>query len=148
MFKLKVSDLFEYRQQGGARGFRGKVTKDDERELAELSALKKSYRLGELTIRPTLHSSAQAYQRRPDMSVEDWRDFHLQVVKKIRDDQMPGGEYIFFSRSMNQAYVVSYNERKKLIKIITVLPEGRSRPKPGTKKVLMESGILQYVEID
>lgn len=57
------------------------------------------------------------------------------------------GEYLFFSKSLQQGLVIGYEIDKKAPKghtlrdfiTITFLPRGRSNPKAGTEKIIVES---------
>lgn len=148
---FKFSQLLE-RQMGGPRGRKSggdaQMSKEQERELAELSSFMFPFRYIGYMIKPSIHAAAQAHIRRPDMTTDDWKKLHRNVVMTIKEKSLTSGEYVFYSRSMKQAYVSVYDSRRRLLKIVTVLPEGRSNPKPGTKRMVTEALGLITIEVE
>lgn len=98
-----------------------------------------------ITVRPSIHSAAQAFDRRPDLEQQDWEAIHTRVVDKVKN--LESGDYLFFSKSYQQAYVTEFIKHKGLLKIITVLPKNRGNPKPGTSKFFVEQKMFDYCVI-
>lgn len=119
--------------------------KDDERENAKKADINFEFKLNGWVIEPTIHAASQQYIRRPDMDKEAWKRFHRNVLYGMPKN-IENGEYLFFSKSFNQAYIVALSKRK--IRVITVLPKGRGNPKPGTKKLIIESVEYVVIEVD
>lgn len=47
-----------------------------------------------------------------------------------------------------QGYVIEYSALQKLINIITCLPKGKSTPKVGTRKLVVEGVEMELIFID
>ena len=120
---------------------------DSEFAKSAVSTLKNMFING-FNIRAGIHAAAQAYERVKDFTTEHWKKFFTKVIDTIVKRSLNSGEYLFFSRSMNQGSVLAYNKERRTINLITTLPKGRSNPKPGTDKVLVESIEYQVIEID
>jgi hypothetical protein len=61
-----------------------------------------------------------------------------------------GETMLFFSKSLNQGFIAAVGPKKNL-QLVTFLPPGKSFPKPGTEKIVVESEEIQidhYVEMD
>jgi hypothetical protein len=82
--------------------------------------------------------------QRSSLKQSEWDQFIERVIKKIEKFHT-SGEYLFFSVSMRQAVVMNLDIPKKQLRAITVLPTGRNNPRPGTKKILIESKILTEI---
>lgn len=149
---IHFSQLLESRQYGGPRGKKAPggrgMSKEEERELAELSAFTFPFRYIGYKVEPSIHAAAQAHLRRPDMDRDTWKKMHRNVVMTIKGKNLGTGDYVFYSKSLKQAYVASYNTRQKMIRVLTVLPEGRSNPKPGTTRMVTESLNIQIIEVE
>jgi hypothetical protein len=106
----------------------------------------------------TNHGADRNSERTPHMTEDKWKTFHERVIAKAdkctRD--LPHGEHeiLFHSPSMDHAavYNISKNKDGKTTgaRVITTLPKGKSRPKEGTKKFMVESiGYeIMVIEID
>lgn len=129
-------------------------SKAEEFEIAKASPIYQTNRMNihGWVIMISIHAAAQAYDRRPGFELDDWKKLHTNIVNKIQKfPSFKPGEYIFFSNSLQQAYVCKVDSDRKTITIITVLPRGRSNPKPGTQKMLVEGVeicILSTVIVD
>lgn len=153
MFKSFKSFFAESSQQGFPKSIR---SKSEEMEIAKLSPLFVKFNYQGWTFEPTIHAAAQSYDRRPDLEVNDWKKMHRNVLFGLKSSggaKVADGEYLFFSKSADQAYVAAVNSRQKQIRIVTVLPKGRSFPKPGTDKMIVEVAgeVFQFekiVEVD
>ncbi|MDX1532665.1 MAG: hypothetical protein R3230_00505 [Nitrosopumilaceae archaeon] len=134
------------------RARKQKRSKEEEKRVAlSDSEIYFRYKVNGWLFKATIHAAAQEYDRRPDMLQKDWKDFHNKVYDKVVKMKPIDGEFIFFSKSWNQAYVATVDFTKMIVKVITVLPKGRSNPKPGTVRMIIE-GVeytdLQTVECD
>lgn len=151
----EVSQLAEFYSRAGGSNMPArapKKTREEEMALAKQSSLKRT-NLGNWTIKPTLHGSAQAQDRVPDITSDQWMAMHGRMVdtlKKITDiPQKRETEVIFYSKSLNQGYVVAHDPQNKELRIMTVLPRGNPFAKSGTKKIVMESKVdLFYADMD
>jgi hypothetical protein len=73
-------------------------------------------------------------------------EFMHKVIKKISGVKNPrSGEFMYHSAKHNQAAVLNVDHEKKQLRVITVLPKGRTTPKPGTQKFMVE-GVEQELE--
>lgn len=146
---FNFSQLLEV-QFGGPRGRKSggdkQLSKEEEMELAEISTFTFPFRYIGYKVEPTIHAAAQGHIRRPDMDRDDWKKLHRNVVMTIKDKNLTSGDYVFYSRSMKQAYVANFDTRRRKVRVLTVLPEGRSNPKPGTTRMVTES--LQIITIE
>lgn len=114
------------------------LTREQEAEYAKLSPLYKVFKYEGWEFQSIDHSAARAYTRRQDMDIDDWKRMHRTVGAWIKLNKPPSGDILFFSKSADQAYIVALNTKRRVIKIVTVLPKGKSFPKPGTEKVIVE----------
>lgn len=124
----------------------GKRSKEDEIDNAKNSAINFPFRLNGWTFDVSIHAASQSHDRRPDMSKDDWKKFHRNVIYDS-PKKMKNGYYLFYSKSFEQGYVTSV--RGKNVRIVTVLPKGRSGAKDNTTKIIIESfGYeLEYIEV-
>lgn len=126
-------------------------------ELLEFvkSHTSRSTMIGDTEVVHTTHGEERNNERTSHMTPEKWKSFHERVIKK--SDQysrmLPDGEHevLFHSPSMDHAAV--YNVKKsggktKQIRVITTLPKGKSRPKDGTKKIVVEQREMMYIDLD
>jgi hypothetical protein len=122
-----------------ARARKPKRSKEEEKRVAlSDSEIYFRHKINGWLFKATIHAAAQEYDRRPDMLEADWKDFHKRVYDKIEKMKPIDGEFIFFSKKWQQAYVASVDFSKKIVRVITVLPKGRSNPKPGTIRMIIE----------
>jgi hypothetical protein len=97
----------------------------------------------------TSHSTQRSVERAEFMSINDFKILIDRIADWIRTNHtkvMDKEEFLAFSKSMNRGIIFAYrkdrfdtSDRRKHIYIMTVLPEGRSNPKPGTPKIVLES---------
>ena len=120
------------------------INKTKELELAKQSSIFKTLKFRDWTIIPTAHSGAQALMRVPEYDLDDWKLIHLRMMDHILNNTIASGHYLFYSKSLEQGYVVDINVDNKKIKIVTILPKRRNNPKPGTEKILVEN---QYIDV-
>lgn len=136
-----------------AEAFGGdKRTREEELELARKSNLKRMT-IGKWLIKPTIHGSAQAYDRVPNITAAQWTQMHKRMVDalaKITDiPTKRETEIVVYSKSLNQAYVVAHDPQNGELRIMTVFPNGRQIAKPGSKKVMIESAVdVVYLGLD
>lgn len=123
----------------------GKRTKDEEMAVAVQSAIYKKTQYQGYDIVPSVHAAAQAFDRRPDFTFDDWKKIHRSAIDVFNKNKVDG-DYIFFSKSLDQGYVANMSGRSKTMRIITVLPKGRKNPMPGTKQVMVESKLIDIIE--
>ncbi|WVX87583.1 hypothetical protein EniLVp02_0244 [Vibrio phage EniLVp02] len=127
--------LAESTQQGVNRTGRhtGKRTREEEIAYGKDSAFNFRFPLAGVTIEPGIHGPAQAKDRRPDLSKDDWKKLHRKVVWYVKDNKIKGGTFLFYNEQMQQGYVASVQKGGREIRIITVLPKGRYDPNMGSK---------------
>lgn len=127
---------------------KGKRSKAEEKKIATSDSnifFKFSYKDWEFEA--TVHAAAQEFDRRPDMKESDWKDFHKKVYDKLETMQKKNGEFIFFSKKYQQAYVAAVNFNNNSVRVITILPKGRSNPKPGTVRFIIEGKVYTDLEV-
>lgn len=125
-----------------------KRSKEDEVSIAKQSPIfqKTSYQGWSFDV--SVHAAAQAYDRRPDLEFDDWKKLHRNAVTGLmKDKSAKTGDYIFFSKSLDQGYVAHVDVKRKAFKIITVLPKGRKNPMPGTSVLMVEGVEIQIISI-
>lgn len=77
--------------------------------------------------------------QRMKLSIDQLKLLFKTAIEKF--DKMStevGQEILFYSKSLNQGFV-SVVDNGGNLKLITFLPPGRSNPKPGTEKIVVES---------
>lgn len=67
------------------------------------------------------------------------------LFKNAIDKAVSVGEYLFYSKSLDQGFIGSVDNRGN-ITAITVLPPGKSFPKDGTDKIIVEDKEYQIIE--
>lgn len=146
---LKFSDfLAESFQQGGPKAPR---SKEEELEVAKQSPIFRKTQFQGWSFDVTIHAAAQAYDRRPEFEFDDWKKLHRNALMGLmKGKDAKSGDYIFHSKSLDQAYVAAVDVRRKTFKIVTVLPKGRSNPKPGTERMMVEGVEIEavFIEVD
>lgn len=143
-----IEDVAESRQMGGSRG--RKRSKEEEMEIANQSPIYRDTKYEGWKIKSTIHAAAQAYDRRPGFEFDDWKKLHRKAIQAMKKANKMDGDFIVFSKSMEQGYVFSANSKRKSMRIITVLPKGRRNPKPGTDLLMVESRCrnAEYLEVE
>ena len=145
-FKEFVIESFQ--QQRSASIAKGIRSKEDEIKIAQHEQpFYFQYKYQGWQFIPTVHQAAQAFDRCPKMDEDKWKDFHQKVFDKLKTLKPIDGEFIFFSKKYQQAYVAAVDFQKKTVRIITVLPPGRSNPKPGTVRMIIEGQIVELERI-
>lgn len=149
-FKQMIEESFQY---GGSQNRRVDISKAEELEISKISSFHNRFVHQGWNFLPTIHASARAFIRVPEYEAEDWFKLHKNVVAKINSlaTTIKAGSYVFYSKSMNQAYVAAVDPDKKLIKIITVLPKGKSSPAGGdqtrgkTVRMIVEGVVVEKI---
>jgi len=119
--------------------------KEKERKQSFISTLKNLFVNG-FSIRASIHAASQAFERAKHMTKERWREFFEKVTSKIKQLKLKDGDYLFYSRKAKQGSVLNLDKDK--ISLITTLPRGKSFPKPGTERMMMEEKEYTIIEID
>lgn len=142
---LNLIQFMESRQLGRYSGQRTqkkpKWTKEEEFEMAQLAPLFKKIRIRGWMIDPTVHAAAQSYDRRPDLEYNDWIRIHHFMLNGLEKENAGHGEYVIYSQSYKQAYVVTVDPSRKRIRIITTLPKGRNRPNSPSTELMFVEGV-------
>jgi hypothetical protein len=144
-----MKSLQEYIQSGRSRAvYKNIRTKEEEMQIAKQSPIFVKLQYKGWVIDPTIHAAAQAYDRRPDFELDDWKKLHRRSVEHIMSqDLKKSGEYLFYSKSLDQAYVTAIDTARKTVRIITVLPKGKNRPNgPTTTQVIVENKTIEIIE--
>lgn len=144
-------------QRGGTTGNRTnqrdekKFTKQEELEMADQSPIFRKYTSKSgWKFQPTIHAAARAFQRRLDFEFTQWKLIHDRVAAKLDTfTRWKQGDnfLLFYSRSLEQAYITQVYPDQKTVRIITVLPKGKNLVPADTGKVLVESVGEVEVEI-
>lgn len=91
----------------------------------------------------TKHSTERAFERL-SLTTDDVKTIFKRMIEKHTKTEKPSGEYLYYSKQFRQGFVIDYRPDKRgkykgnHFVIITVLPTGKSNPKPGTEKVMIE----------
>lgn len=101
----------------------------------------------------TNHSLERKVLRAEVMALDDFKVLIDRVIKWIKANgrmTLHNEEFLAYSKSMRQGIIFAYRrdrfdkeDQTKHVYIMTVLPKGRSNPKPGTPKVVVESYIKE-----
>lgn len=126
--------FLESQQSGRPKSTR---SKSEELELAKQSPIYQNTQYQGWKITVAVHAGAQAYDRRPEFEFDEWKDLHRKAINALPNNAK--GDFLVFSKSMDQGYIFTADTRSKSLRIITVLPRGAKFPKPGTELVLVES---------
>lgn len=124
----------ESRQSGRPKAER---SKSEEMEIAKMSPIYRNTQYQGWKITVAVHAGAQAYDRRPEFEFDEWKDLHRKAINALPKNAR--GDFLVFSKSMDQGYIFGANARSKTINIITVLPKSAKFPKPGTELLTVES---------
>lgn len=113
-------------------------------------------KVGNVEVVNTKHGVERHDQRTSDFSEHDWNHFHTKAIaaldKRTRD--FPNGDHEVMVHSPKQNHAVVYNVKKDKdakttqLRVISVMPKGKSNPKQGTKKVMVESREIPVIEIE
>lgn len=125
------------------------ATAEDHFKASKSRFNRSHYSTGGWTVVPNTHPAAQAADRRPEFSTDDWNKLHDKSVAAIHKHGVPSGYHVMFSRHMDQGYVTHVDHESKKLNIVTVLPRGKYRPtKEGDGRVIFESISEKFVEVD
>lgn len=111
----------------------GKRTRKEEEHYGKDSAFNFVFKLQGTIFDPSIHSAAQAKDRRPEFTKEDWKKLHRKVFWYIKDNRVRDGVFLFYNEEMKQGYIAAIRKGGKEVKIITVLPKGAYDPVMGSK---------------
>ncbi len=128
--------------------FKEDLNRNAEYQNAQHSPLFFKLKVNDVLIKPSIHASSQAVERRPDLTKTDWAKMHQTAVKYLVVNKYKSGDYVIFSKSLEQGYVIEYSTLQKLINIITCLPKGKSTPKEGTRKLVVEGVEMELIIIE
>lgn len=79
----------------------------------------------------------------------DYEEYFRRVIKKLNSfTKKKSGEYLFRSVGMNFSRVLNIDFSKPQIRVITTLPKGKSTPRAGTGKVLVEGAEYEEIEVE
>jgi hypothetical protein len=89
------------------------------------------------------------FMQRNQLTTKQLETFFRRMIDKYlsmgpRYLKMNNPEFLFFSKSLNQGMIIAFRRDYKRIDslkhfiIVTVLPRGKRRPKPGTDVILLE----------
>ena len=93
----------------------------------------------------TSHGHDREQERHGGQLPGGHEEFIKKVIEKNKSFRNPkSGEYMYHSAKHNQAAVLNVDHEKKQLRVITVLPKGKTFPKPGTKKIMVESLGKEY----
>lgn len=104
--------------------------------------------------------SQQSTDPSRDISREDLLKFYDNLIDRVNTFKKEvNQEFLVRSRSMNRSMIVNLDNygdpndyrnpnKVKQIRVITVLPIGRHRPKTGTKTILIENIEYEVIEIE
>lgn len=88
----------------------------------------------------TSHGYEREQERHDGQLPGGHEEFMKKVIAKNRSFKNPrSGEYMYHSAKHNQAAILNVDHGKKQLRVITVLPRGRTLPKVGTKKIMIEA---------
>lgn len=120
-----------------------KFTKQEELEMADQSPIFRKYMAKNgWKFTATIHAAARAFQRRLEFEFTQWKLIHDRVAAKLDTfTRWKAGDnfLLFYSRSLEQAYITQVYPDQKTVRIITVLPKGKNLVPADTGKVLVES---------
>lgn len=161
----RVEESYQ-QDRSAAKRNTGKRTRNEEIAYGKNSKLNFKFENPEVAFIPGIHGPSQAKDRRPDMSKEDWKSMHRKVYWYLKDNKITKGVFLFYSKSMNQAYIANVGKPRAgdkvkapvAVSIITVLPKGKRDPRggsrPGTTSLAMmevqefmnEMGLFESIE--
>jgi len=132
-----------------------------ERRNARCSVMSQYVQLRGWEIENRIHArSREVTDSSRDISKEELFQFYNRMIDHV--DTLTGKvnrEFLVRSKSLDRSMVINLdtygdpNDRRnpnkvKQIRVITVLPVGRHRPKPGTKVILIENKQYEVIEIE
>lgn len=86
----------------------------------------------------TKHGLERILQR-SKLKIDQLKQLFRKAIEKVNTMKTDVGQtFLFYSKSLNQGFISAVGEQGNL-NLITFLPPGRSFPKPGTQKVVIES---------
>ena len=100
--------------------------------------------LGQWRVNIRLHASDRESQRAAERMTESmWYDLVTRATRwldrGIREGKIRNGDtFLFYSKKLEQGIVVAPNIAAHEFRILTVLPQGHTKPKGDTKPVMME----------
>lgn len=110
-----------------------------------------NHKIGNVDVVASQHAGARVVQRHPDSKPEDWHQFSKNVVSYLKTKgNTPSKEVMLKSKSLGHAVVanIQYNGDKKQIRYVTVLPKNKHVAAMGTQKIMIESEVFTFEEIE
>jgi len=98
-----------------------------------------------LKVYDTKHAIQRRLERASDLTDKDFETIFKRMINKILADREyfdAATDYLFYSVSYKQGLVVHYIY--PIIRVITILPKEKYRPKPKTIGVLIEQHLHEY----
>lgn len=92
---------------------------------------------GDIRAHIQIHPGYRAWERRGDMKPEHWDHLVSKSIDHLKDKK--AGHYLTYSHKHKQGIVSEWMPHKKRLEVITVLPKGKSFPKEGTERHIVES---------
>lgn len=155
-------EFLESRQSGFPHQIRhskgtNKRTHQEELDLQKKTTIYRDTQVGQFKVFVTQHQGQRAFDRRNDLSFQDWKKIHRRQSLGLNGKE--SGNYMVFSKEYSQGYIVRQNLRRKELKIITVLPKGKKFPGQDTQELFVESFLeentlvpldleeLEYIEV-
>lgn len=77
---------------------------------------------------------------------EEIKGLFKKSINKVLDKGLATGDYLFYSPELEYGYVGFVKPNQDII-LITFLPKGRSNPKPGTEKYVVEGKEYNVIEL-
>ena len=97
---------------------------------------KRFYRWKDKWILATQHSLDQI-GKRFKLSKDHLKSLFKKAIDKMLAKGLPAGPYVFYSPELEYGFVGAVKPNQDIV-MITFLPKGRSNPKPGTEKIIVE----------
>lgn len=119
----------------------GPIPRDLERQLAYKSNLALPARqYGKWSFRSRLHASARAFQRCGEITYTQWEAMIADIVDKVNTMKTLAyeKEFMFVSKSLDQAMTVAVDYPNMEMRIFTVLDPGKKMAKAGTQRVFID----------
>ena len=80
--------------------FKEELDKNAEYQNAQHSPLFFKLKVNDVLVKPSIHASSQAVERRPDLTKTDWAKMHQTTVKYLVVNKYKSGDYVIFSKRL------------------------------------------------
>lgn len=127
---ISVHESTQQDRRAGKKS-KGKRSREEEIAYGKESAFNFTHKTSGMVFEPGIHGPAQARDRRPEFTKEDWKKLHRKVYWYIRDNDIKAGTFLFYNEEKQQGYVAAVRAKGKEVRIITVLPKGKYNPSLG-----------------